>query len=206
MDFQNPDILRNALKNQNLQVAMRCIKAGQNPIHLRDPNGKYSFFFSAIQEDDIKPEYLSFIALHRIINFNDVKIPESHSMSTMTPLMCLVTYFNVKKIKKLHLLLETGLDVNHGCLRGTNGFGNRNIFEWLGRGIDPIAATMLLFAGGNAVNKSNVPFETKRTVKIWLDGFAQAKKMFIQIFDDKDLESLLATFVFNEDYLRIAVE
>merc|ERR1712196_676443 len=94
--------------------AIRCIKAGQNPMTLTHSDGR-NFFFMATQGNEIKPEYFSFIALHGIINFNDVRIPESSLVSTMTPLAILVAYFSKQKIKQLHLLLETGLDVNHGC-------------------------------------------------------------------------------------------
>ena len=63
---------------------------------------------------------------------------------------------------------------------------------------------MLLFADGNAKEKK-FPSSAKPDVRVWLSGFMEAKKLFVEIFNDKALEDLVASFIFNERYLRNAL-
>ena len=65
---------------------------------------------------------------------------------------------------------------------------------------------MLLFAGANPGTDCEVIESAKPIVKIWLDGLLQAQRMIKIIFDDPDLEKTVASFIFQEQYLRNALQ
>ena len=148
---------------------------------------------------------MSLLALRQHFDLNDAHISDPNTIAKQTLLHVVAEDC---QYKKLHLLLQTGVDVNAPCWITNSAHSDyfdesyqKSIFTSVS---DPIVALMLLFSDGNP-RKKVFPWTAKSQVRVWLDGFSKAKEIFTDIFDDCDLESLLASFIFNETYLRNAL-
>ena len=139
---------------KNLRLAKKCIVAGQNPMHLTLSNCHTAFFFEAQLSPDIKSEFLSILALRQHFDLNDAHISDPSVIAQQTPLHVVAEDC---QYKKLHLLLQTGIDVNAPCWI-TNTVHPYYLHEIYQKSIftsvsDPIVALMLLFSDGNPREK-----------------------------------------------------
>merc|ERR1719387_121478 len=138
MDYRDPQLLRDALIEQNLPVAMRCIRAGQNPIQLKSESSDIPFYIYAIAAAGISPEFLSFLALRNVINLDEAsELDDGRSF--------LHTVFGYNNLHKLHLTIQAGADLS--VLQGSSLLELTNYNE----------ALMLLFAGFNPQHRKFLP-------------------------------------------------
>lgn len=197
MDYTDEDVLRDALQNQDLQRAKRCIRAGQNPMQLMNANGLFTripFYAIHTAGKELHPEFLSLLALRNLIDLNEINHSSIHNASLLFYTLML------GRTKKVHLLLQAGVDVNapfttHPRRRDQSIFTAVNLSKE--------CALMLLFADGNP-KEGIFPVRAVPQARIWLSGLLQAKQCFKEIFDDVDLEALLSSFIFHQVYLQNA--
>lgn len=198
MNYTCPEVLSNALKAQNLQIAKRCVLAGQNPMQLPKRQGSnFGFAEASVFSYRVRPKLLSLLALRDLIDLNEIFIPPGISWYSMSLLGGAVLY-----PKNLHLLLQAGvkLDVPYT----TNPKESQKSIFCAYHFLPDASALMLLFAGANPKEKI-FNANARPQVRVWLSGFLKAKELFEDIFDDPDLEALLFSFIFEEEYLRNAL-
>ena len=183
MDYSNIDTLLHALDTEDCVTVKKCIEAGQSLDQIVR-SGRTILSDAAWNRKYATIRTLC--AFKKFCNLNCV-YPEG------TPALFLA--ISLQDIRTVHLLIQSGVDVNHRNNVGV--FALRFGVKWEIR-------AMLLFVGADPRNATMPPPLTK-TVQMWLSGLEMAKVLLKDIFDNPTLENVICEFVFIEEYLKKVV-
>merc|ERR1712046_23948 len=67
MDYGDPRILKGALRDQNVALALRCLRAGQNPMHFKH------YYFNIGSWHSVIPEFLTLLSFHKRIDLTEIR-------------------------------------------------------------------------------------------------------------------------------------
>merc|ERR1739841_265909 len=111
----------------------------------------------------------------------------------------------------MSVCLQMGAKVN--LTFTANGVGSYNTFSWFckcynndwERDAHPPNCMILLLSVGADPLDAEVPQELRPQIQLWISGLEAAKQCLAAIFDNAMLEKEIADFVFNETFLRKAL-
>ena len=186
MDYSNIDTLLHALDTEDCVTVKKCIEAGQRLDQIVFELPQYTILMNAIIQKKHK-------TIRTLFVFKKFWNLDATDMFNTSALGYAVSY---RDIRTIHLLIQSGVDLNHQNEFGKFAFGYTPM-KWEVR-------AMLLFAGADPKNTPTSP-PLKKTVQIWLSGLEMAKLFLKDIFDNPTLENLICEFVFIEEYLNKVV-
>jgi len=192
VDYTNLQTLLDALDTQNSRVVRRCIRAGQS---LNERINGAPLLAVALNNRNY-PRIQSLLAFKKHLDINAVDEKGSNALWYIPtgPSSCLSS--------TLSHLIQHGIDVNNTY----RGFTILDIWKDYLSHIEIRISflLMVLSAGGNPQGQIHI-MAVRNQVNRWLEGLEVAKIMFTEIFDNGTLEAEICRFVYNEEYLRMAV-